>query len=263
MGSSPRVRGKPSSSLRAASAARLIPACAGKTSSSQWAPLWRRLIPACAGKTPRGRPAVGRRRAHPRVCGENVNWVHDTVTGIGSSPRVRGKPHRRSRLLVRGGLIPACAGKTPPRSSGPASSRAHPRVCGENSGVGSLREVDEGSSPRVRGKLFLIVWDRRCVRLIPACAGKTDHFNPFWHRLPAHPRVCGENREVDALDLLGEGSSPRVRGKRSVIGLPPPLQGLIPACAGKTTRDPSSRNGSWAHPRVCGENALPVPASAR
>ena len=50
----------------------------------------------------------------------------------GSSPRVRGKLSALIFEILIFGLIPACAGKTlstPPR---PASSPAHPRVCGEN-----------------------------------------------------------------------------------------------------------------------------------
>ena len=58
-----------------------------------------------------------------------------TVSGHGSSPRVRGK-----RLIVRSqsvssGLIPACAGKTVQELIGNAFKRAHPRVCGENNVV--------------------------------------------------------------------------------------------------------------------------------
>ena len=50
------------------------------------------------------------------------------------------------------------------------------------------------------------------------------------------------------------GSSPRVRGKLR-LGLPVvAMNGLIPACAGKTEFRKCARSESWAHPRVCGEN---------
>ena len=32
-------------------------------------------------------------------------------------------------------------------------------------------------------------------------------------------------------------------------------EGLIPACAGKTTATSARTSEKWAHPRVCGENA--------
>ena len=112
-GSSPRVRGKPWAFDSESGVARLIPACAGKT--------WR------------GRRFPWGSRAHPRVCGENV-ISHLTAEGVaGSSPRVRGKLDccTGSRGAYR--LIPACAGKTSIAARVCRSSRAHPRVCGENS----------------------------------------------------------------------------------------------------------------------------------
>ena len=111
-GSSPRVRGK-----------------LGEREGGEVGP---GLIPACAGKTRRHAAASDRARAHPRVCGENRRGTSSPLSGCGSSPRVRGKllvvrvaqhhrgssprvrgkpAHRRDRGR-RGGLIPACAGKT-------------------------------------------------------------------------------------------------------------------------------------------------------
>ena len=52
--------------------------------------------------------------------------------------------------------------------------------------------------------------------------------------LRAHPRVCGENLPSAPRKVTGEGSSPRVRGKRRPRG-----DGIA---------------GKLAHPRVCGEN---------
>ena len=72
-GSSPRVRGKPTRGTMRASRVRLIPACAGKTS----------FIITCRTAS----------RAHPRVCGENLNAGESGMLTRGSSPRVRGKPY--------------------------------------------------------------------------------------------------------------------------------------------------------------------------
>ena len=71
-----------------------------------------RLIPACAGKTSSWLLTSSMRRAHPRVCGENVLAAVGSESLLGSSPRVRGK------LTV------------PTVLSEPW--KAHPRVCGEN-----------------------------------------------------------------------------------------------------------------------------------
>ena len=93
LGSSPRVRGKLAGMTDKNDRPRLIPACAGKTAVfASEVPDGAGLIPACAGKTaftPRPpRPL----RAHPRVCGENVEDRRRECLLAGSSPRVRGKP---------------------------------------------------------------------------------------------------------------------------------------------------------------------------
>ena len=111
-GSSPRVRGKRPPGPVALTVAGLIPACAGKTRRRRWS----------------GRP----RRAHPRVCGENVFAVDVGRAPGGSSPRVRGKHLAGSTQNLIGRLIPACAGKTVGVLTSPPWRRAHPRVCGEN-----------------------------------------------------------------------------------------------------------------------------------
>ena len=92
------------------------------------------------------------------------------------------------------------------------------------------------------------------LRLIPACAGKTPSCSSCASLRRAHPRVCGENCFNERCLGTSEGSSPRVRGKPGIKPLSMMLQGLIPACAGKTpVRDDSTAPGR-AHPRVCGEN---------
>ena len=111
-GSSPRGRGKPSTSPSTIAFTGLIPAWAGKTRI--------RVTLRCT------------RRAHPRVGGENVFHV--------------------SRICPRSWLIPAWAGKTFYVFVCLVAHRAHPRVGGENAGGRRRARVDNGSSPRGRGK---------------------------------------------------------------------------------------------------------------
>ena len=112
----------------------------------------------------------------------------------------------------------------------------------------------EGSSPRVRGKHDVEDRRRECLRLIPACAGKTAAREACPRAPGAHPRVCGENA-IDEIDYeLSLGSSPRVRGKLSFKAVQMAGDRLIPACAGKTPRGRCSLPTYRAHPRVCGEN---------
>ena len=221
------------------------------------------LIPACAGKTFIIGGGSAAPAAHPRVCGENQTHRTPETLAQGSSPRVRGKRGFHAAAVFSRGLIPACAGKTRSYSPSGTLPGAHPRVCGENSTALDADSTAQGSSPRVRGKL-VSPFAARCVRwLIPACAGKTK-CTPIIHRpLAAHPRVCGENDLYTFEKHLKCGSSPRVRGKLLSDYLASLRRGLIPACAGKTAINTNHCHASWAHPRVCGENARVAEYEAR
>ena len=132
---------------------------------------------------------------------------------------------------------------------------AHPRACGENYCV--LAHIPElsGSSPRMRGKPTVQKSHSTRSGLIPAHAGKTSARRPNYAPPWAHPRACGENREIAFGNWYEQGSSPRMRGKRRGLTwnqLPP---GLIPAHAGKTSAAAKPPSPPVAHPRACGENS--------
>ena len=235
-GSSPRVRGK---RLRTSDQDGLV-----------------RLIPARAGKTRRRRGRGGRRRAHPRACGENVKAVRRIPTLLGSSPRVRGKQHRAVKSRRGRGLIPARAGKTPGARPDRPIQPAHPRACGENARGYTGHKPRTGSSPRVRGKHQAPQLRGQGPGLIPARAGKTRRtLIGYW--LPqAHPRACGENTGLAGWGQARAGSSPRVRGKPARRPHRGHRPRLIPARAGKTRRRHHCRGRGGAHPRACGENRV-------
>ena len=132
------------------------------------------LIPARAGKTRTRTSSTSVSRAHPRAGGENEAGDEKGATFEGSSPRGRGKLRFHPHNAHPHGLIPARAGKTPPRSARRPSRPAHPRAGGENSESGSKLDISYGSSPRGRGKLALRSGDIPDKRLIPARAGKTN-----------------------------------------------------------------------------------------
>ena len=112
MGSSPRGRGKPSST--------------GPPTR------WAGLIPAWAGKTLSPRPRISAAQAHPRVGGENSEPLSCAPLIHGSSPRGRGKRIGHCWPASGVGLIPAWAGKTAHRLVVGVHTEAHPRVGGEN-----------------------------------------------------------------------------------------------------------------------------------
>ena len=235
-GSSPRVRGKPDTKYPDSSHTGLIPACAGKTIQTQHT--------LCCD------------RAHPRVCGENSRDPSGSCRGVGSSPRVRGKPRCSRVNTVNTGLIPACAGKTTALQMRFLVLWAHPRVCGENSWAARTSVTFAGSSPRVRGKRPGPIQRPHPSGLIPACAGKTLRESRARAARQAHPRVCGENIILTAESQAEAGSSPRVRGKQVRAEAARSFTGLIPACAGKTNVLVLQLSNRRAHPRVCGENTL-------
>ena len=151
-------------------------------------------------------------------------------------------------------LIPAHAGKTNSVLCGHNRPRAHPRACGENPWNIFSQYINEGSSPRMRGKLWHALFLFARFGLIPAHAGKTQRWNEPTYCYWAHPRACGENtfpREDGGAD---GGSSPRMRGKPPRFQLTAHAVRLIPAHAGKTMARAKNSGLARAHPRACGEN---------
>ena len=130
-------------------------------------------------------------------------------------------------------------------------------MCGEHHPSPCGRASPPGSSPRVRGTRhrWPIPFGRRGI--IPACAGNTACVWRGPRRPRDHPRVCGEHPEVDGLYLSHLGSSPRVRGTPLMEPVSAHVSGIIPACAGNTTRGPAASSPARDHPRVCGEHVEP------
>ena len=153
---------------------------------------------------------------------------------VGSSPLTRGKRTRPSDNPVRGGLIPAHAGKTH-ASCGPFTPyKAHPRSRGENESESDGDISASGSSPLTRGKHRQPRRKGRRCGLIPAHAGKTSVHRRCARQRWAHPRSRGENAQQPPSVLCGGGSSPLTRGKLRELHDRAQEVGLIPAHAGKT-----------------------------
>ena len=152
----------------------------------------------------------------------------------GTSPRMRGKRFGGGLRATSSRNIPAYAGKTAHHSAGWECRAEHPRVCGENRIFNTESQFENGTSPRMRGKLCGVPPPETKMRNIPAYAGKTPASVPAKHTPAEHPRVCGENDQPRARFRKESGTSPRMRGKRNPHAIP-------------RLRMPE-------HPRVCGEN---------
>ena len=194
------------------------------------------LIPAHAGKTRASSAAGSRPQAHPRSRGENEAAPRQRRSLAGSSPLTRGKRTHPSDKPVRGGLIPAHAGKTQRTPRSDLAGRAHPRSRGENPAHLSKPARPGGSSPLTRGKPIFSL--SRLVFML------------------AHPRSRGENREWIEQTREGRGSSPLTRGKPRLDETGLHRGGLIPAHAGKTLAMFCTQRLRRAHPRSRGENPI-------
>ena len=90
-----------------------------------------RITPAYAGKSVKVNEPDCLPRDHPRVCGEKTSSNVPERKNPGSPPRMQGKG---CPLLFRYyfiGITPACAGKRAGACARGASTKDHPRVCGE------------------------------------------------------------------------------------------------------------------------------------
>ena len=207
-----------------------------------------------AGTTATGRPDGVNLRAHPRVGGDDPSDPDSSSGKTGSSPRWRGRHQRAGRQRHRRGLIPALAGTTSTVTRPPPTTRAHPRVGGDDGGRSWCLLRFGGSSPRWRGRLAVHLLGGDGQGLIPALAGTTRSAPTTSGRSRAHPRVGGDDVTYDDFWSGHVGSSPRWRGRLERPVHRQCWNGLIPALAGTTSPSLARGGASWAHPRVGGDD---------
>ena len=191
---------------------------------------------------------------HPRACGANFRPVSRGCSRFGSSPRVRGKRCKLRQLKQQIRIIPARAGQTNIESTLRYRRTDHPRACGANDHPTCGKVSENGSSPRVRGKLVRVLGRVALGRIIPARAGQTVALLSAANAPPDHPRACGANPPRMASANRGGGSSPRVRGKRMGWHVRAARFWIIPARAGQTPSVSAALIPRPDHPRACGAN---------
>ena len=172
----------------------------------------------------------------------------------GSSPRLRGTRPGVGHGDADYRFIPAPAGNThtPPATAAVVS--VHPRACGEHMIDAGYESIADGSSPRLRGTLARMPFDRWRRRFIPAPAGNTTGSRPACCFCTVHPRACGEHGIDPIRYSCPGGSSPRLRG--TLVAAHLRLVGLrfIPAPAGNTVLNSTPSTVQPVHPRACGEH---------
>ena len=138
----------------------------------------------------------------------------------------------------------------------------HPRACGEHTMRKAGADMDEGSSPRLRGTPGLVRQRAAAHGIIPALAGNTSIAVSTMAYCRDHPRACGEHRFLYRWGILNLGSSPRLRGTHGVEYGWVIVIGIIPALAGNTPPLYKSGALTWDHPRACGEHPIARVSSA-
>ena len=193
--------------------------------------------------------------------GEHIRpclWRH---ARWGSSPHARGAPHLADVDPAPRGIIPACAGSTPPMSGHTEGPRDHPRMRGEHFFNLSALHSAPGSSPHARGALGRRFEQHGEGGIIPACAGSTDLKVISRRDLRDHPRMRGEHLSAMSVIHAPAGSSPHARGARRYVSDPIDAAGIIPACAGSTPAQRPQVAHNRDHPRMRGEHLSTSPVS--
>ena len=166
---------------------------------------------------------------------------------------MRGKAQFIHVLELHVGITPAHAGKRRDTHRYDTRFRDHPRACGEKFNGMTDEELQEGSPPRMRGKVCSELSGLLQIGITPAHAGKRRGRGRERERRRDHPRTCGEKRSTTWRTSAPSGSPPRMRGQgddgRGFV-LP---DGITPAYAGKSAPFQKLTTQSWDHPRVCGE----------
>ena len=169
---------------------------------------------------------------------------------------MRGTPIKDGRQIDGAGIIPAYAGNTGYHPARHRQTRDHPRVCGEHRLSSSTPSSNQGSSPRMRGTQTNWLHGRMLRGIIPAYAGNTCAGAAVRRCCGDHPRVCGEHWARVPVGETCEGSSPRMRGTRTICLSAGGSIGIIPAYAGNTAVSVASWVSVGDHPRVCGEHSV-------
>ena len=215
LGSSPHVRGAPTTDGATTSKRWDHPRMCGEHTETSWRTC------SHSGSSPHVRGALALALAQrndvgiiPACAGSTIGDGEGSGQYIGSSPHVRGARLTTCRAPCSQGIIPACAGSTRGPRSCRRSGRDHPRMCGEHHARRERTSPPMGSSPHVRGALLQNHSGNVHRGIIPACAGSTLYLLNLVRVVGDHPRMCGEHFPV------------RLHGERR--------RGIIPACAGST-----------------------------
>ena len=216
------------------------------------------ITPACAGNSVSIFSLALFIKDHPRVCGEQLTAYYILSLITGSPPRVRGTAASPVVTVPTSRITPACAGNRIFLALALYVFGDHPRVCGEQKIQPVLLALQIGSPPRVRGTDLYATDATLNNGITPACAGNSVSIFSLALFIKDHPRVCGEQLTAYYILSLITGSPPRVRGTAASPVVTVPTSRITPACAGNSHPLCQRHTQDQDHPRVCGEQSLPL-----
>ena len=152
----------------------------------------RRIIPTRVGKSAPQLKPITYAKDHPHACGEKPLCTTPTEKLIGSSPRVWGKGRRVSKSEGEGRIIPTRVGKRQGAFFVNQMSEDHPHACGEKCALIMQDQYGLGSSPRVWGKVHILICRHHILRIIPTRVGKRCLRIGVVDIIRDHPHACGE-----------------------------------------------------------------------
>ena len=95
-----------------------------------------------------------------------------------------------------------------------------------------------------------------CLRFIPTHVGNMSTSNIPNYLIPVHPHACGEHISTTINISPNCGSSPRMWGTFSSIGVSIIFFRFIPTHVGNISGSCSSACSSAVHPHACGEHPI-------
>ena len=170
------------------------------------------------------------------MCGEEIPLLPFGLISGGTPPRVWGRDSGCTVEPNDHRDTPTCVGKSGYNILMKNLSRGHPHVCGEESNTNDVSSATRGTPPRVWGRVFLCLWNRKPSGDTPTCVGKSDLLYVIHDTYQGHPHVCGEENAVNGLFLAYIGTPPRVWGRDFPIFDFKPFIRDTPTCVGKSYR---------------------------
>ncbi len=192
------------------------------------------------------------REVDPRGCGGDPSFKSCRQPARGRSPRVRGRLALATCAFRRVRSIPAGAGETHRATVARVSRRVDPRGCGGDQAGEWSEAIDNGRSPRVRGRPGAVRKAVSRCRSIPAGAGETTSGIRYPGYKRVDPRGCGGDLMELGKGRPGNGRSPRVRGRQKRQANGRGSRRSIPAGAGETVQLVVVMGAPRVDPRGCG-----------